>query len=64
MAKRSTPGPPRVGQRGYLGADIRRVAEEDELGRTAVTVHLLIGGYPLRSTGVSLIGKAILVTEG
>ena len=45
MAKHSPPGTPKVGQRVYLGADIRRVADqEDELGRTLVTVHLLIGG--------------------
>jgi hypothetical protein len=47
MAKRPPPGTLKVGQRVYLGADIRRVADqEDELGSTLVTVHLLIGGVP------------------
>jgi hypothetical protein len=31
MAKRPHPGTPKVGQRIYLGADIKRVAEEESL---------------------------------
>jgi hypothetical protein len=62
MAKQPRPGAPKVGQRVYLGADIRRVAEEpDELGRTLVTVHLLIGGVPITFPWREPDGEAILV---
>jgi hypothetical protein len=65
MAKHSPPGTPKVGQRVYLGADIRRVADqEDELGRTLVTVHLLVGGVPVTFNWKEPDGEAILTTEG
>ena len=65
MAKHPPPGTLKVGQRVYLGADIRRIADqEDELGRTLVTVHLLIGGVPITFNWKQPDGEAILTTEG
>jgi hypothetical protein len=65
MPKRPAPGTPKVGQRVYLGADIKIVAdEEDALGRTYVTVHLLIGGVPITFPWKEPDGETILTTEG